>query len=403
MKKINFTVILLIFATTFAFASKDKDKKDDNEGYKFKDVKVIDHTSVKNQYRSGTCWSFSTISFIEAELIRLGKGEFDLADMWPVRCSYIDKAHKYVRWHGNLNFGGGGAFHDVFNTIHKYGIMPESVYNGLHYGQENHVHGELDALLKGYVDNVVENKNRKLSTAWKAGYQALIDTYLGETPKNFEYKGKIYKTPLDFAAELDIKEENYIEIGSFTHHPYYEKFILEVPDNWDMGEIYNVKINEMTDIIDYALNNGFTVAWGADVSEKGFSWSNGVAVIPDHDKADMTDSERSKWSKLTEKEKKALLYNFDKPGKEKEITQEMRQEAFDNYETTDDHGMHIVGIAKDQNGKEYYKVKNSWSDKGHVYDGYFYVSKAFVKYKTIDFVIHKDALSKEMAKKLNIN
>ncbi|MFW5962826.1 MAG: aminopeptidase C [Bacteroidota bacterium] len=397
MKKHNlytllFLITLLITAPSFA--------QDEETGYEFTTVEELPATSVKNQYRSGTCWSFSGISLLESEMIRMGKEAVDLSEMWIVRHAYSDKAEKYVRFHGHLNFAGGGAFHDVTNMIKEYGIVPESVYDGLEYGEDKHVHGEFDAILKGYVDEVMENKNKKLTPVWHDGFNKLLDTYMGEKPEKFTFEGKEY-TPESFASEyVGINPDDYIELSSYTHHPFYSKFILEVPDNWAYGEVYNVPVDELIEVIDHAIESGYTVAWASDVSEKGFSWKNGVAIVPSEDIEDMTGTEQSKWEDLTEEEKEKMMYSFEEPVNEKKITQEMRQEAFNNWKTTDDHGMHITGIAKDQNGTKYYKVKNSWSDKDHIYDGYLYASEAFVRYKTMDIMIHKDALPEEIADKL---
>lgn len=396
-KSILVAVIFAIFGSAFAQDAETKEE----EGYKFSVVKQLDATSVKNQYRAGTCWSFSGLSFIESEIMRMGKGEHDLSEMFIVRNTYHNKADKYVRMHGILNFGQGGAFHDVTEMIREYGIVPQEAYQGLNYGTEKDVHGELDAILKAYLDAVVKNKNKKLTPVWLTAYDKVLDTYLGEKPEKFNYKGKEY-TPQSYAKSLGFDADNYIEIGSFTHKPFYKKFILEVQDNWMWDAIYNVKMNEMTEIMDNAIENGYTIAWGADVSEKGFSWKNGVAVVPQEAKENLTDSEQSKWSEMSERERAKLFYSFSSPAKEKVITQEMRQEGYDNYQTTDDHGMHITGIVKDQNGTKYYIVKNSWSAKGNDYAGYFYASETFVQLKTIDFMIHKDALTKDMKKKLDI-
>lgn len=399
MRKNFFTIlsmlmISLVLSTSILNAQEDKKP----EGYKFTIEKQIKTTSVKNQYKSGTCWSFSTLAFIESELIRMGKGEYDLSDMFCVRHAYADKAEKFVRMHGSINFGGGGAAHDVTDMIRKYGIVPEEAYTGLNYGDTKHDHGEVDAVLKAYIKAIADDNNKKLTTAWLTGFNGILDAYYGKLPENFTYKGKTY-TPQSFAKELGINPDDYIEFSSYTHHPFYSKFIIEVPDNWAWGEVINVPMDEMMKVIDNAINNGYTVAWGADVSEKGFSWKNGVAVVPDEEKPELQGSERDKWEKLTERERAAQLYTFDKPVKEKMITQEMRQQAFDNYQTTDDHGMQICGIAKDQNGNKYYIIKNSWSAEGK-YEGYFYASEAFVKYKTMDIMIHKDAAPKDIMKKL---
>lgn len=307
-----------------------------------------------------------------------------------------------MRLHGKFNLAGGGAFTDITNCLRDYGLVPESVYPGKVINEDGHVHGEMDNVLKSYTDAVIENKNRKLTPVWHDGFKKILDTYLGEIPENFTYEGKDY-TPKSFAEELGLNADDYIGISSYTHHPFYETFILEVPDNWSWDPYYNVPVDDLIAIMDNAIENGYTVAWAADISEKGFSWKNGLAIVPELDIANMSDSEVSKWDKLTRSEQEKRIYDFAKPGKEKEITQEMRQVAFDNYETTDDHGMHIVGIAKDQNGTKYYYVKNSWNIKDeYAFDGYFYASEAYVRYKTMDIMIHKDAVPKKIAEKLGL-
>jgi bleomycin hydrolase len=378
---------------------RSQDDKEKSSWYEFTIVKENPATSVKNQYRTSTCWSFSSLSFIESELLRMGKGEYDLSDMFVVRKTYADKAVKYVRFQGEFNFGPGGAFHDVFYVIKNYGIVPEEIYDGKKIGEDNHMHGELDAVTKAYMDAVLENENGKLSPVWLEGFNGILDAYLGESPENFTYNGKEY-TPVSFAQELGINPDDYIEIGSYTHHPFYEKFIIEIPDNWMLDQLYNVPLDDMMAIIDNSINSGYTVAWGSDVSEKGFSWKNGIAIVPDENLTDLSGTEKEKWEKLTEKEKKAALYSFESYVKEKDITQELRQEEFDNYLSTDDHGMLITGIATDQNGNRYYKIKNSWGTADHIYEGYFFASEAFVKLKTIDIMVHKNAVPKGIRNKL---
>jgi bleomycin hydrolase len=306
-----------------------------------------------------------------------------------------------VRWQGNINFAAGGEFHDVLEIIREKGIMPEEVYSGKVIGEVNHTHGEMDAVLKGYMDALIKNENGKLSPVWDKGVQGILDAYLGKYPDKFIYKGKEY-TAATFSSSLGLNLDDYVEISSYTHHPFYEQFVLEVPDNWMMGSIYNVTLDEMIQVIDYSLERGYTVGWGADVSEKGFSWKNGVAVVPAEKLEDMTGTEREKWEKLSEEERKKQMYSFEEIVPEMTITQEIRQKAFDNYQTTDDHGMHIVGTAHDQNGNLYYIVKNSWGTTGNDYQGYFYASKAYVAYKTIDILVHKDAIPKEIRKKLGL-
>lgn len=318
----------------------------------------------------------------------------DLSEMYIVRKTYEDKAQKYIRMHGSLNFGGGGSFYDVFYVYKNFGFMPESAYQGLNYGQPAHNHHEMDAVLKAYVDALKDEDI--LTTAWFNGFKGILDAYLGAVPDNFAYKGKTY-TPRTFADEVvKINPDDYINITSFTHHPFYSKFAIEVPDNWLWGQAYNVTMDELVEIADNAIKNGYTIAWGADVSEVYFSHRIGVAVVPDLDIQELVVTERSRWEKVDNSK-----YNLDMPRTEKVITQDMRQTSFDNFKTTDDHGLHIVGLAKDQNGTEYYIVKNSWNTD-NPYDGYVYVSKAFFKFKTMNFVVHKDAIPAGIKTKLKI-
>ncbi|HML84953.1 MAG TPA: C1 family peptidase [Bacteroidales bacterium] len=368
--------------------------------YTFKDVKILKHTSVKDQYRSGTCWSFSGNGFLEAELIRTGKGEFDLSDMYVVKRSYSEKAEKYVRLQGSLNFGGGGAFHDVTNAWKNYGVVPESAFAGLQYGEEKHVHGELDAVLKAYMEAVIKNPNKKLSTAWHAGLDGILDAYLGATPEKFTYNGKEY-TPKSFADYLGLNMDDYIEISSYTHHPFYKPFIIEVPDNWSWNQVYNLPLEDMMKVINNSLENGYTVGWASDVSEKGFAYNKGIAVVPETSVNELAGSEKAKWEKMTEKERMSQMYNFDKVVPEKKITQEMRQAEFDNQKTTDDHGMLLVGYADGPNGARFYKVKNSWN-VDNKYEGYFYASIPFVEFKTMSIMVNKKAIPAEILKKLGL-
>jgi len=334
-------------------------------------------------------------------VIRKGGPVLDLSEMWVVRHVYSEKAKRHVRMHGHFNFGGGGALNDPVDIMVKYGLVPENAYPGLNYGENNHVHGELDNVLGEYVEAVIENKNRKLTTAWHNGFNGILDAYLGEKSEKIEYEGKFY-SPKEFTEKfVDLNPEDYVYLTSYTHHPFYEKFILEVPDNWSWKAFNNVKLDELEAIMDNAIDNGFSIGWASDVSEKGFSWRNGVAIVPETDVEELAGSEKEKWEEMTDDERQDRMFSFDEPVPEKTITQEMRQTGFDKYKTTDDHGMHIIGIAKDQNGKEYYKVKNSWNTDNK-YKGYFYASKAFIRYKTMSIVVHKDALPKDIKKKLNI-
>ncbi|MFB6319730.1 aminopeptidase C [Saccharicrinis sp. FJH54] len=393
MKTILTTFILMVCVTAMSAQT--------DTGYVFTNIKDLPATSVKDQYRSGTCWSFSGLSFIESEVLRKGGKNLDLSEMYVVRKCYEYKAEKYVRMHGTINLDAGGAFFDVFWVLDHYGLLPESAYKGLNYGEDNHVHGEVNAALQAFVKSIETNKNRKLSTAWTGAVDGILDSYFGSVPEVFEYDGKKV-IENDFTQNyIDIDPSDYVSVTSFTHHPFYQKFILEIPDNWLWGESYNVPLDEMAEICKYAVENGYTIAWGGDVSEKGFSHKNGLAIVPDDNVEDMSDLERAKWEKMSTGEKDKTLYSFKKPVKEKQITQGMRQEEFDNYQTTDDHGMHITGLVKDQNGTLYYKVKNSWNTNNK-YDGYLYMSEPYLKLKTMNFVVHKDAIPKEIRKKLGI-
>ncbi|MCD6090874.1 MAG: aminopeptidase [Bacteroidales bacterium] len=376
-------------------------KKPKTKGYQFKMLYEVPTTPVKDQYRTGTCWSFSGMAFFETELLRMGKGEYDLAEMYNVRQSYVEKADRFVRFQGKTNFGNGGIIHDVLYNIEKYGLVPEAAYPGLKYDEPKPVHAEMDALLSTYVNTVIQNKNKKLSPVWLNGFEGILNAYLGDVPEEFEIDGQTY-TPKSFADHLGINPEDYVIIGSYTHHPFYKPFVIEIPDNWLRGSIYNLPLNEMMEVVNQALENGYSVGWGADVSEKGFSWKNGVAIVPDDEAPELDNLEQAKWDALGSKEKQKLLYTFEKPIKEKVITQELRQKQFDNYLTTDDHGMLFTGIAEDQNGSIYYKVKNSWSESGNDYKGFFFASKTFVELKTIDVWVHKNALSEEIKAKLGI-
>ncbi len=400
MKKM-LTLLVALCATMAAWAQAPEAKA--TEGYQFTDIKVIETTPVKNQNRSGTCWCYSTMTFLEAEILRAGGEAVHLSEMFAVRHAYMKKAEMYVRMHGHLNFAEGGAAHDVTEVIKEYGIVPNEVYTGMNYGTELADFHEITPVMTAYLDAVIkagDTSRRPLTTAWKRGFNAILDEYFGELPESFVWKGKEY-TPKSFAESLPIDMDDYIDLSSFTHHPFYEQFVLEVPDNWMWGQVYNLPMEEMMRVVDHALENGYTLAWGTDVSEKGFSRTKAIGVIPETDPKSMSGTEAERWGSLTAKEREAALYSFEKPTKEREITQEMRQEAFDNYETTDDHGMVIVGTAKDQNGTIYYKVQNSW-DTVKPYDGFWYFSKPFVAYKTTDLMVNKKALPKDIAKKLGL-
>jgi len=366
---------------------KNNQSENSKASFKFTDVINLANTPVQNQGSSGTCWSYSTNSFLESEMIKAGKQPVQLSQIFTARNAYVEKGINYVRMHGAVSLGDGGALHDVINMYRKYGAVPQEVYTGLNYGTKTNKTAELGDIEKGVLEAVVKNSNGELTPNWLKAYTGVIDAYLGAVPENFTYNGKKY-TPKTFANEVvGINPDNYVELSSFNDHPFYSKFTLLVPDNWSFDQVYNVKVNEITDIIDNALKNGYTVAWATDVSEKSFSYKNGVAFVP-----------QTPFNDMTVKEKADM---FNGPQAEMEITQENRQAAFDNYQTTDDHGMHIVGVSKDQNGKEYYIVKNSWGVTND-YKGYLYVTKNYVKYKTTAFLLNKAGIPSAIAKKLGL-
>ncbi len=352
-------------------------------------IKQIPTTPVKNQYKTITCWSFAVMSMLESELIQSGKGEVDLSEMYVVRQAYIEKAERYVRMHGSINFGGGGALNDPIDIIRKYGILPNNVYSGLKEGSTNHNHIEMDAGLKDYVIGLI--KNKKLSLSWKEGFIGILDAYLGKVPEKFLYNNKEY-TPLSYSKMLGIDPDNYILLTSFMHHPFYQKFIIEVPDNWSWGQAYNLPLNELQKVIDYSLDKGYSVAIACDMTEKGFMWKKGIALTEN-----LTENDNDKninpnmWVPNNDSTQQTF--------KEVSVTPQLRQDAFDNYETTDDHDFQIVGIAKDQNGKKFYIAKNSWGTEGTDYGGFLYLSESYLLYKTLTVLVNKKAIPSDILKK----
>ena len=400
MKKLLFTAVLGLGALSM---TAQEEKGTEQDGFVFTTVKELPITSIKNQSRAGTCWCYSGLGFIEAELLRMGKAEYDLSEMFIVHNTYLDRAEKAVRTHGDASFAQGGSFYDVIYGMKTYGLVPEEEMRpGVMYGDTLSNHNELSAVSDAVVNAIAKGNLSKLQMdknnvpLWKKTITAIHDIYLGERPEKFTYKGKEY-TPKTFFESTGINPDDYISLTSYTHYPFYSKFILEIQDNWRWSSSYNLPIDEFMEVFDYAIMNGYPIAWGSDVSEPGFT-RDGVAVMPDANKVqELSGSDMAHWLKMKPEEKKLN----SKPQPQKWCTQEERQIAYDNWETTDDHGMLIYGIAKDQEGNDYYMVKNSWGAAGK-YKGLWYASKAFVRYKTMNIVINKNALPKDIAKKLGI-
>lgn len=391
----------LIAAVAFALAAPlfaQEASEEKAEGFKFTVVKENPITSIKNQNNSGTCWAYSSLGFFESELLRMGKGEYNFAEMYLAHKTYEDRAKAAVRMHGDVSFSQGGSFYDCVYCMKNYGMVPEEAMPlpGTLYGDTLPNFSEFFSILEPQVAAVAKGEQKKLSPIWFKAINATLDTYLGECPKEFTYKGKKY-TPQSFMASTGLNMDDYVSLTSFTHHPFYSKFIIEVQDNWRWGESYNLPLDEFMEVMESAVKGGYTFAWGADVTENGFS-RNGIAVCPDVNKwKDETGSDYAHWFGPGKANSKDAYTAHPLP--EIAVTQEMRQTAYDNWETTDDHGMIIYGIAKDQNGKEYFMVKNSWGTNFD-YKGVWYASKAFVAYKTMNILINKNAIPKKIAKKL---
>lgn len=380
------SIIIYLVSCVMVSAQETRFNKEGG-GYAFSNFKEIDATEVKNQYRSGTCWSYSGLSFFESELIRNGIKNPNLSEMYVVRMAYSMKAEEYVRRQGKYQFGPGGQFHDVIEVVRRYGIVPEDSYDGKPISYGRPVHAELDAMSKAVLDVVVKNPGKKLSDNWREAYEGVLDAYLGEAPEKLALDGKEL-TPHEYAESLGINWDDYVQLTSFSHEPFYSSFSLRIPDNWLMGKYYNVPLNELIDVLENAIENGYSIAWDADVSEHGFSFKNGVAIQPSVD-----------WSVMTKELRDTL---FKGPIEELEVTQAERQKMYDNYQTTDDHLMHITGYCQDQTGARFFLVKNSWGDDRNDCEGYFYASEPYVKAKTIAIMVHKNSIPKSIRKKLGI-
>ena len=394
MKK-TFIIAALFALGTSLFAQEDK-----GEGFQFTIVKENPITSTKNQNNSGTCWAFSSLGFFEAELLRMGKGEWDFSEMYLAHKTYEDRAKASVRLHGDISFSQGGSFYDAVYCMKHYGMIPQSAMPepGTLYGDTLPNFSEFFSILEPQVAAIAKGKQKKLSPIWFKSINSTLDNYLGECPAEFTYEGKTY-TPQSYMASTGLNMDDYVSLTSFTHHPFYEEFVIEVQDNWRWGLSYNLPLDEFMEVMESGVKNGYTFAWGADVTENGFS-RDGIAVYPDLKKVkDENGSDYARWFGTSGTGNRAAY--TARPLPEITVTQEMRQEAYDNWETTDAHGMLIYGIAKDQNGKEYFMVKNSWGTN-YKYNGVWYASKAFVAYKTMNILIHKDAIPKNIAKKLGI-
>lgn len=371
-----------------------------DSGYQFNTIVNQKATSVKNQASTGTCWCFAATSFMESELIRMGKGEFDLSEMYIVRQKYMNQLEDNFLRNGKGNIGEGSLAHTFKNAYKKVGIVPEEVYAGICYDSKTHNHGELTGYMTAIADVAVKRKSR--SPQYNRLMNYLFDQYLGEIPRQFEYKGKKY-TPEGFTKSLGLNMDDYIEITSFTHKPYYKPFAVEVPDNWEHEQMYNVPLDEMIEIMNQALKSGYTICWDGDVSEKGFGYRHGVAINPELEKVeDYSTTDRARFEKMTSQERTNEAFKFAKPFPEVKVTPEIRQEGYEKFVTTDDHLMHITGIAEDENGTKYYITKNSWNSDSNKFGGYLNMSESYVRAKTISVMIHKDALSKDLRKKLGL-
>ncbi|PID68612.1 MAG: aminopeptidase [Flavobacteriia bacterium] len=396
---------IILLLSTLSMLAQDTFTNRENSQYTFKTLKNLEATPIENQSYSGTCWSFSSLSFLESEILRLTNKEVNLSEMYVVRNAYLGKAENYLRMNGHSNFAQGGAFHDALWVWKHYGMMPEHEYMGLNYGYDKHNHSELEIVLKSLVESFNKKTMKdQLTTNWKEIYTGVVDSYLGHLPADvhkhtFTIDGRTY-TPFTYAESLGLNPDDYISLTSFTHHPFYEPFVIEIPDNWNMKSSYNLPLDELMSVLEQAIMSGYSFAWGADVSEKGFSARDALAIVPE-DEATVKEKGKGELY-FTDEDDKKINNAFMIPGKEKLVSQDERQHAFDVQTTTDDHGLHATGIVEDQNGTKYFVMKNSWGTEHNDRGGYFYASFPYVRYKTISVYIHKDALPKQLRKKLGI-
>ncbi len=399
MKK---TIVLALLAVcTLGAHAEKKDSVNPNKPV-FTVIKKNPITSIKDQNRSGTCWDYSTLSYFESEILKATGKTYDLCESFVANKTYMDRAIQVVRLHGDCQFSEGGSTYDPLYCLEHYGICPEKAmpFPGSLYGDSLNNFGEFFSLMTPYVQSVAKSSLKKISSQWKVGLQGILDAYLGKCPEQFTYEGKTY-TPKTFAASLGLDWNNYVSFTSFSHHPFWTQFAVEVQDNWRNPLTWNVPIDDLQKIIDNAIMNGYTIAWGGDVSEEGFT-RKGLAYNVDEKKLEnMKGSDMARWLKLTPAKKKSIVDSLGVNVPEVVPTQKQRQERFDDWELTDDHGMLIFGIAKDQNGKEYYMVKNSWGKSGD-YDGIWYMTKNFIIANTMDFMVNKNAVPKDIRKKCNI-
>lgn len=399
MKNTLFAILaLILIITPLSAQKKNKETAVTPEGYKFTTVVSLPATPVKNQSATGTCWCFATTSFMESELLRLGKGENDLSEMFVVRNTYKNRIRDNYLREGRGNLGEGSLSPSWVRVYNESGIVPQEVYSGISYSSPVHNHRELQAYIEAMT--AVPVKNRQMSTESQEVTDAVLDIYLGEVPETFTYKGQTY-TPKSFAASLGLDMNNYVNITSFSHFPFYTQGLLEVRDNWEMNRFYNVPLDEFIEVIDSSLMNGYTVDWDGDVSEKGFSHAKGVAINPDMARIDNTSgTDRARFERGSDQGAMAEVYKFEKPWPEIDVTQEIRQKGYETFITTDDHLMHLTGIVKDQNGTKYYITKNSWGTERNPFGGYLNMSESFVRAKTIYIMVHKDAVPADLRQKL---